>query len=63
MTTMSVVEDWNAELTRKEAERFAERVVEKMFTADAVEKHLDRTSVMAIAIVAFERGADWESRR
>ena len=55
--------DWNAEVTRTAAQRFADRVVEQMFKAGAAERHLDRAEVMALAIVAFERGAEWESRR
>lgn len=55
--------DWNAEVTRHAAERFAERVLATMFKEDSAERHLDRAQVMALAIVAFEKGADWESRR
>lgn len=58
-----VTRDWNDETTRTAAERFAERVISTMFKPEAAERHLSRTDVMALAIVAFEKGAEWESRR
>jgi len=65
MTHSAEVEtpDLNAEATRTAAQRFAERVLATMFKPDAAERHLGRAEVMALAIVAFEKGADWESRR
>lgn len=46
---------------RRAAYKLAQRVIEKTFQPNAVERHLNREDVMAIVIVAFEQGADWDS--